>query len=212
MQFNNTLMRRIYIVTEVEYQKHYYPGSRSELVRQLKNSLDKQSRFEHCLRVEQMAVQLAKLNHEDVEKAAVAGLIHDYAKERTAKEFKQVIIAKKMDPDLLNWGNFIWHGEVGAEIIKNELKIMDEEILNAIRRHTVGAVQMTTLDKIVYVADYIEPGRDFPGVNYAREVAFADLDDGVRYETQHTLQYLLENNQKIYPAAILTYNQWNAKN
>ena len=199
-------------MTEIEYQKHYYPGSRSELVKKLKDSLNKQSRFEHCLRVEQTAIQLAKLNHEDVEKAAVAGLIHDYAKERSAEEFKRVIIAKKMDPDLLNWGNFIWHGEVGAEIIQDELKITDEEILNAVRRHTIGAVQMTTLDKIVYVADYVEPGRDFPGANYAREIAFADLDDGVRYETQHTLQYLLENNQKIYPAAILTYNQWNAEN
>ena len=199
-------------MTEIEYQKHYYPGSRSELVKKLKDSLNKQSRFEHCLRVEQTAIQLAKLNHEDVEKAAVAGLIHDYAKERSAEEFKRVIIAKKMDPDLLNWGNFIWHGEVGAEIIQDELKITDEEILNAVRRHTIGAVQMTTRDKIVYVADYVEPGRDFPGANYAREVAFADLDDGVRYETQHTLQYLLENNQKIYPAAILTYNQWNAEN
>lgn len=199
-------------MTEIEYQKHYYPGSRSELVKKLKDSLNKQSRFEHCLRVEQTAIQLAKLNHEDVEKAAVAGLIHDYAKERSAEEFKRMIIAKKMDPDLLNWGNFIWHGEVGAEIIQDELKITDEEILNAVRRHTIGAVQMTTLDKIVYVADYVEPGRDFPGANYAREVAFADLDDGVRYETQHTLQYLLENNQKIYPAAILTYNQWNAEN
>ena len=199
-------------MTEIEYQKHYYPGSRSELVKKLKDSLNKQSRFEHCLRVEQTAIQLAKLNHEDVEKAAVAGLIHDYAKERSAEEFKRVIIAKKMDPDLLNWGNFIWHGEVGAEIIQDELKITDEEILNAVRRHTIGAVQMTTLDKIVYVADYVEPGRDFPGANYAREVAFADLDDGMRYETQHTLQYLLENNKKIYPAAILTYNQWNAEN
>lgn len=199
-------------MTEIEYQKHYYLGSRSELVKKLKDSLNKQSRFEHCLRVEQTAIQLAKLNHEDVEKAAVAGLIHDYAKERSAEEFKRVIIAKKMDPDLLKWGNFIWHGEVGAEIIQDELKITDEEILNAVRRHTIGAVQMTTLDKIVYVADYVEPGRDFPGANYAREVAFADLDDGVRYETQHTLQYLLENNQKIYPAAILTYNQWNAEN
>lgn len=199
-------------MTEIEYQKHYYPGSRSELVKKLEDSLNKQSRFEHCLRVEQTAIQLAKLNHEDVEKAAVAGLIHDYAKERSAEEFKRVIIAKKMDPDLLNWGNFIWHGEVGAEIIQDELKITDEEILNAVRRHTIGAIQMTTLDKIVYVADYVEPGRDFPGANYAREVAFADLDDGVRYETQHTLQYLLENNQKIYPAAILTYNQWNAEN
>lgn len=199
-------------MTEIEYQKHYYQGSRDELVQRVKESINKQSRFEHCLRVEQTAIKLAEKNHCDVEQAAVAGLIHDYAKERTDQEFQQVIKNKNLDPDLLNWGNFIWHGEVGAEIIRDELGITDETILNAVRRHTIGASEMTTLDKIVYVADYIEPGRQFPGVNYAREIAFADLDDGVRFETQQTLKYLLENNKKIYPAAILTYNKWNTEN
>lgn len=199
-------------MTEIEYQKHYYQGSRDDLVQRVKKSINKQSRFEHCLRVEQTAIKLAEKNHYDIEKAAVVGLIHDYAKERTDQEFQRVIKNKKLDPDLLNWGNFIWHGEVGAEIIHNELGIDDETILNAVRRHTIGAPEMTTLDKIVYVADYIEPGRDFPVVNYAREIAFLNLDDGVRFETQQTLKYLLENNKKIYPAAILTYNKWNAKN
>lgn len=199
-------------MTEIEYQKHYYQGSRDELVQRVKESINKQSRFEHCLRVEQTAIKLAEKNHCDVEQAAVAGLIHDYAKERTDQEFQQVIKNKNLDPDLLNWGNFIWHGEVGAEIIRDELGITDETILNTVRRHTIGASEMTTLDKIVYVADYIEPGRQFPGVNYAREIAFADLDDGVRFETQQTLKYLLENNKKIYPAAILTYNKWNTEN
>lgn len=199
-------------MTEIEYQKHYYQGSRDELVQRVKESINKQSRFEHCLRVEQTAIKLAEKNHCDVEQAAVAGLIHDYAKERNNQEFQQVIKNKNLDPDLLNWGNFIWHGEVGAEIIRDELGITDETILNAVRRHTIGAPEMTILDKIVYVADYIEPGRQFPEVNYAREIAFADLDDGVRFETQQTLKYLLENNKKIYPAAILTYNKWNTEN
>lgn len=198
-------------MNEITYVKHYYQGSRSELVQHVQSSLNHEERFQHCLRVEQTAIKLAKLNHADVEQAAVAGLIHDYAKERTDEEFKHFIKLKKLNPDLLNWGNFIWHGEVGAEIIKDELKITNSEILNAVRRHTVGSPHMTLLDKIVYVADYIEPGRNFPAVNYARDIAYANLDDGVRFETQQTLCYLLNNHRRIYPAAILTYNEWNAE-
>ena len=113
-----------------------------------------------------------------------------------------------MDPDLLNWGNFIWHGVVGAEIVRDELNIKDEEILNAIRRHTVGAVDMTTLDKIVYVADFIEAGRDFPGVDLARAVAESSLDQAVIFETKHTIEYLMSQDNAVYPEAILTYNRW----
>lgn len=61
----------------------------------------------------------------------------------------KTILDENLSKDLLNWNNFIWHGVVGAEIIKNELQIKNEEILNAVRRHTVGDVEMTTLDKII---------------------------------------------------------------
>ena len=122
-----------------------------------------------------------------------------------------MIKAKGLAPDLLNWNNFIWHGVVGAEIIKDELKITDDTILNAVRHHTVGAPQMSTLDQIVYVADFIEAGRDFPGVSEAREIAAKDLTAAVSFETKHTLLYLLNGNKTIYPAAILTYNAYVAK-
>lgn len=195
---------------EIEYREHFFPGTRQELLKRIKKSV-KEKRYQHMLRVEQTAIKLAQLNDYDQEKAAVAGLIHDYAKERTPEEFQAVIKKHHLDPDLLNWGNFIWHGVVGAEIIRDELKITDEEILNAVRRHTVGATEMTTLDKIVYVADYVEPNRDFPDVEMARAVAFADLDQAVAFETKHTLQYLLSISQTIYPKAIETYNQWVVK-
>ena len=112
---------------------------------------------------------------------------------------------------MLNWNNFIWHGVVGAEIIKNELQIKNEEILNAVRRHTVGDVEMTTLDKIIYVADYIEEGRNFPGVKLARTIAKTNLDDAVSYETKHVLEFLLSQDKVTYPKAILTYNKWVAE-
>lgn len=191
----------------VEYQKHYYAGSRKELIAKVKEQVS-EKRFKHILGVEQAALELARANDYELEKASVAALVHDYAKERSEAEFKALIVQNGLEQDLLNWNNFIWHGVVGAEIIKKELKITDEEILNAVRRHTVGAKEMTTLDQIVYVADYIEPGRDFPGVDQARQLAAESLRAAVEFETKHTLLYLMNNNKTIYPAAILTYNAY----
>ncbi|MBX9011561.1 HD domain-containing protein [Ligilactobacillus murinus] len=191
----------------VEYQKHYYAGSRKELIAKVKEQVS-EKRFKHILGVEQAALELARANDYELEKASVAALVHDYAKERSEAEFKALIVQTGLEQDLLNWNNFIWHGVVGAEIIKKELKITDEEILNAVRRHTVGAKEMTTLDQIVYVADYIEPGRDFPGVDQARQLAAESLRAAVEFETKHTLLYLMNNDKTIYPAAILTYNAY----
>ena len=191
----------------VEYQKHYYAGSRKELIAKVKEQVS-EKRFKHILGVEQAALELARANDYELEKASVAALVHDYAKERSDSEFKALIVQTGLEQDLLNWNNFIWHGVVGAEIIKKELKITDEEILNAVRRHTVGAKEMTMLDQIVYVADYIEPGRDFPGVDQARQLAAESLRAAVEFETKHTLLYLMNNNKTIYPAAILTYNAY----
>ena len=94
---------------------------------------------------------------------------------------------------------------------EKELKITDPEILTAIKRHTTADVEMTTLDKIVFVADFIEPGRDFPGVEEARKVAFANLDDGVGFELAHTLDFLITNIKKIYPKTFAAYNKWAVK-
>ena len=191
----------------VEYQKHYYAGSRKELIAKVKEQVS-EKRFKHILGVEQAALELARANDYELEKASVAALVHDYAKERSDSEFKALIVQTGLEQDLLNWNNFIWHGVVGAEIIKKELKITDEEILNAVRRNTVGAKEMTMLDQIVYVADYIEPGRDFPGVDQARQLAAESLRAAVEFETKHTLLYLMNNDKTIYPAAILTYNAY----
>ncbi|MFT9097064.1 bis(5'-nucleosyl)-tetraphosphatase (symmetrical) YqeK [Liquorilactobacillus sp.] len=188
----------------------YFPGTRDELLVQVRKSVS-DKRYQHILGVEQVAIKLAELNKFEIEKASIAALVHDYAKERSAAEFKQVIMKKKLDTDLLNWNNFIWHGVVGAEIIKDELHIVDEEILNAVRKHTIGAEDMTTLDKIIYVADYVEDGRIFPDVSLARTLAYNNLNDAVAFETKHTLEYLISINGEVYPDAILTYNKWVVK-
>lgn len=191
----------------IDYRHHYVPLTRDQLVDRLHQAL-KEKRFHHVLRVEQTAIRLAKQNGVDVEKASIAGLCHDYAKQRPDQDFINEIRQKGLDPELLNYGNAIWHGIVGAELIKDELGIWDEDILNAVRHHTTGAAVMSKLEQVIYMADYIEPARDFVGVETARQLTESDLGAGVAYQTKHTLEYLIENNKPVYPKTIETYNAW----
>ena len=185
-----------------------YDAAQRELLMQKVQMQMSERRFCHVLGVEETAVALAAKYGADEAKASIAALTHDYAKERPNDEFELIIRRDGFDLALLNYGNEIWHGLVGADIVQRELAIDDEEILQAIRVHTTGAAKMSLLDKIIYVADYIEPGRDFPGVKEAREIALVDLDAAVAYETKHTLLHLIEQEHKIYPKTLETYNQW----
>lgn len=191
----------------MDFSGKYTTFKREELMQEVQMHMSER-RFKHVLGVEEMAVALAAKYGASEEKASIAALTHDYAKERPAEEFELIIKRDGYDQDLLNYGNEIWHGLVGASMVQRELGIADEEILEAIRLHTTGAAKMSLLDKIIYVADYIEPGRNFPGVIEARELALVDLDEAVAYETKHTLLHLIEQEHKIYPKTIETYNYW----
>lgn len=197
-------------MTKLFFKETYSPLSSEEIIAKEKANMD-EKRFGHCVRVSETSKKLARLNNYDEEKAALTGFIHDYAKQVPVKEYQKAIKEEGFDQDLLNWNRSIWHGIVGTYFIKRDLKITDPEILQAVWRHTTADVEMTTLDKIVFVADFIEPGRDFPGVEEARKVAFNNLDDGVGYELAHTLQFLVENRNKIYPRTLDAYNVWGIK-
>lgn len=197
-------------MTELFFENTYSPLSSQEIIAKEKANMD-QKRFEHCIRVSQTAKKLAKINNYDEEKAALAGFVHDYAKQVPVEEYRKVIKDENFDLDLLNWNRAIWHGIVGTYFIKRDLKITDPEILQAVYRHTTGDSEMTTLDKIVFVADFIEPGRGFPGVDEARKISYANLDEGVGYELAHTLEFLIKNRNKIYPRTIAAYNVWGVK-
>ena len=191
----------------MDFSKRYTPFEREELMQRVQMQMSEQ-RFVHVLGVEEMAIALAAKYGVSEEKASVAALTHDYAKERPDDEFRLIIERDGFDQNLLNYGNAIWHGIVGANIVQRELGINDVEILEAIRLHTTGAAKMSLLDKIIYVADYIEPGREFPEVHEARALAMKNLDQAVAYETQQTLSYLVSQKKQIYPKTIETYNRW----
>lgn len=165
-----------------------------------------EKRLTHCLGVEKTARELAQRFGVDEEKAGLAGLLHDYAKELSDQEFFDLIDQYQLDPDLKNWGNNIWHGMVGIYKIQEDLNLQDPEILRSIEIHTVGASQMTDLDKVIYVADYIEYNRAFPGVDEARDIAKQSLNQAVAYETARTVEHLAHQGLPIYPQTIETYN------
>ncbi|MGK9299368.1 bis(5'-nucleosyl)-tetraphosphatase (symmetrical) YqeK, partial [Melissococcus plutonius] len=188
----------------MSWTETYTIEQRDDLIQKIQKSLS-EKRLKHVLRVEQSALALAEKYGVSKKKASIAALVHDYAKERPDDDFRKIIKQENLSPELLNYGNEIWHGAVGIFIIRQELEIEDKEILEAVRLHTTGAAKMSTLDKIIYVADYIEEGRSFPGVEEARTIAFIDLDEAVAYEAKQTLIHLIENERKVYPKSLETY-------
>ena len=176
----------------------YISMSREALLAKMETVMS-EKRLRHCLGVEKAARELAERFGLDVEKAGLAGLLHDYAKKVSDEDFLSLIDKYQLDPGLKNWGNNVWHGMVGIYKIQEDLGIKDAEILRAIEVHTVGSSTMSELDKVVYVADYIEHNRDFPGVDKARELAQRSLNQAVAYETARTVEHLAHKGMPIYP-------------
>ena len=183
----------------------YIRMSREALLAKMERVMP-EKRLRHCLGVEKAARELAERFGFDVEKAGLAGLLHDYAKKVSDEEFLSFIDKYQLDPDLKNWGNNVWHGMVGIYKIQEDLGIEDAEILRAIEIHTVGSGTMSELDKAIYVADYIEHNRDFSGVDKARELAQRSLNQAVAYETARTVEHLARKGMPIYPQTLETYN------
>lgn len=158
----------------------------------------KESRFIHTLGVVSVAKKLAVLNDVSEEEAEIAALCHDIAKNLTLDEYKELILQndvvltddEKNTPEL-------WHSIVGPIVTKKVFNIDNEDILNAIRYHTTGRENMTKLEKIIYIADMIEPSRVFDGVERLREETLKSLDRGVYLGLTHTIKYLVEKEKPV---------------
>ncbi|MDR2660953.1 MAG: bis(5'-nucleosyl)-tetraphosphatase (symmetrical) YqeK [Lactobacillaceae bacterium] len=179
-----------------------------EITQKVKENLS-DFRFQHSLRVSEYAQELAKKNNYDIQKAKLAGLVHDYAKESSNEEFLFYIDKYKLDPELKKWKTPIWHGIVGAYIIKEKLGIEDEDVLHAISVHTTGDIEMTILDKILYMADWLEPGRDFSEtLDAIKTKTEANLDYGIAQQLSFALDFLSRKKEAIYPKTLYAYNYW----
>jgi predicted HD superfamily hydrolase involved in NAD metabolism len=163
-------------------------------------------RYQHTIGVMETAIKLASRYGADEKKAELAAIFHDYAKFRAKDEMKQIILEQKMDPQLLEYNSELWHAPVGAYLVEKEAGVTDTSILDAIRFHTSGRPGMTLLEKIIYLADYIEPGRHFPGVDDVREMAERNLDQALLAAMKNTMLFLMKKNQPIFPDTFKTYN------
>ncbi|MEH7178824.1 bis(5'-nucleosyl)-tetraphosphatase (symmetrical) YqeK [Neobacillus vireti] len=163
-------------------------------------------RYQHTLGVMETAIALAKLYGADEKKAELAAIFHDYAKFRNKDEMRQIILSEKFPEDLLHYHSELWHAPVGAYLVEKEAGVKDKEVLNAIRFHTSGRPGMTLLEKVIYLADYIEPGRHFPGVEDVRALAKQDLDNALIQAVKNTILFLMKKNQSVYPDSFQTYN------
>ena len=167
-----------------------------------------EKRYIHTLGVVQSAKELARRYGVDEDKAELAAIYHDYAKYRPLDEMEQIIKDYGLPADLLTANTELWHAPVGAVLVQREAGVEDEEILSAIRYHTSGRAQMTELEKVIYLADYIEPGRSFPGVDEVRELAARSLDEAVMKAIANTIAFLMSKQQTIYPDTFHAYNDF----
>lgn len=166
-----------------------------------------EKRFLHTIRVKDTAIKLAKIHDVDVEKAEVAGFLHDCAKikdkEELMKEAKKnnLLLTKEMmkAPQII-------HSYLGALFAREFYGIDDEDILNAITYHTTGRANMSDLEKIIFLADYIEPMRNFDGVERARELANKDLDAAMYFALNNTLKFLVDHDTYIVLETIIARN------
>ncbi|MED1792420.1 bis(5'-nucleosyl)-tetraphosphatase (symmetrical) YqeK [Brevibacillus nitrificans] len=180
-------------------------SNREELLAQVRAQMH-DKRYAHTLGVAESARQLAIRNGADPDKAQLAGYLHDYCKCWPVDKMFEILVRHDMPTELLEGEKELWHAFAGAIVIQSDLGITDPEILQAVRYHTTGRVGMTLLEKVVCVADYIEPNRNFPGVEEIRALAQEDLDAALALALGGTMQFLIEKKKTVFPLTLLAYN------
>jgi predicted HD superfamily hydrolase involved in NAD metabolism len=187
-----------------------------ELIRREVEKELPRKRWVHTVGVVQSAMQLARQHGADSEKAELAALLHDYAKYWTADKMETMIRKYEADHDVLNYEIELWHGPAAAAAARIQFQITDSAVLDAIRYHTSGRVGMSTLEKVVCLADYIEHNRDYDGVEHIRACAEQGLECGLIAGLDQTLTFLIRKGKKVFPQTILARNflidEWKARN
>lgn len=161
----------------------------------------------HSLNVSAEAVRFAEKYGGDVEKARLAGLLHDVTKETENEKQLQIIEnggiilteLEKRSPKL-------WHAISGACFVRDVIGIDDPDIFNAIRYHTTARAGMSRLEKIIFLADFTSAERDYPDIDVIREHAEHSLEEGMLYGIKFTISRLVGRGNLVSPDALAAYN------
>lgn len=177
-----------------------------EFEEQIRARLSKK-RFIHSMNVAEECFKLAEKFGADKKRCYLAGLLHDIMKEELPERQRRYVMDSGLSPDpaeLAEKG--LWHGIAGGYFVREELKIDDEEIIGAIRYHTVGCARMTLMEKIVYLGDMISEERSYKGVEKMREYCYRDIDIAMSV----ALSYQISSNcRKCEPISASTFEAYN---
>ncbi len=167
-----------------------------------------EKRYIHSVNVAKEAEKLAKLYGADVEKAKVAGILHDITKETPPEEQLKIIADSGIILDnIQKSAKKLWHSLSGSIYVNKVLGIDDKDILNAIRYHTSGRAGMSLLEKIIFIADFTGEERDYDGVDIMREKAYSNLEEAMAFGLAFTIRDLTSRNMPIHPDALAAYNE-----
>lgn len=157
-----------------------------------------EKRYKHSLGVADTAAQLAKQYGEDEEVARIAGILHDITKELSDKEQADIIKKYKIKLDDVEKNEPKLYHAITAPFYLRSCVHVNDSIINAIRYHTTGRANMSLLEKIIYLADYIEPGRNFDGVEKIRKLAFQDINKALREALEMSVQEVQSKGKVVH--------------
>lgn len=200
-------MKIIFILNEgdnLQLKKDYLKSLKNDL----KNRFS-QKRFIHTEGVVEVAVKLAKKNNVNIENTIIAALLHDYAKSLSENEL--IKYAKRINGDIDSTEMEIvevLHAPVGAFLVKEKYDIINKKILEAIRYHTIGSPGLGKLALIIFAADFIEPNRNFPGVEKLRKISNNySLSKLIVAVCDQNIKYNIEQQKIIHPNTLLLRNE-----
>ena len=167
------------------------------------------ARINHSVLVSKEAVRLAKIHGIDAKKAETAGMLHDIMKDSSKEVLLQTmtgfgIILSKVEQNAPK----LWHAIAGEIVVKNEVKIKDQDILNAIRYHTTARKGMSDLEKIIYLADFISEDRDYEGLEQIKAAINIGIAEGMKEALIFSINDLVSKSVPIHPDTVEAYNEF----
>lgn len=186
-----------------------YEQPDSEEIKSLLKSRLSKKRYIHSVNVAQQAKVLAKINNFNEDKSYFAGLLHDVCKEISPQEQETYVLTSSMDIDEVEKNSRpLWHAIAGAEFVREHYRIDDEDILNSIRYHTVARAGMSTLEKIIYLADLTSVDRSYKDVAQIRKICEKNLDEGMLYALKFSIIDSVSKSNTIPKSTFEAYNYY----
>ena len=179
----------------------------------IRNYIDKnfsEKRKKHTEGVRETAMNLAEKYGADPEKAEIAALFHDMYRGVSVDVLNYYVKHLNLSPRYIDNANLA-HGKIASIIMERDYEIKDPDIINAVSYHTTGRAGMSVLEKVIYIADAIEPNRRYPGVDELREMVWKDLDRACLMSINHTIQYVSGQGHYLDPDTLLARDDFMKK-